>query len=173
MGAIGMFQMEGGAAHPAALRRVAEPGTYVTFELAGQTFGVTVAHVREILDRQGVALLPNASPDCQGVIDTRGESIPLIDLSRRLGIGAGGEGQDTRIIVLEIELRGARRPIGVMADRVLNVSQIAADQIEPAPEAALIEGSARGLRGLARLGGLLVVLLDITEIFGSDGALTL
>lgn len=153
----------------ATIRPEAASGTYVTFELSGQTFGVNVAHVREILDQQKVNRLPNASHDCTGVIDTRGESIPLIDLAARLGMPASEPGPDTRVIVFEIELDDAARPIGVLADRVLNVSVIASGEIEPAPRAAVLGGSARGLRGLTRLGGALVVVLDIAEVFGEHG----
>ncbi|GMG83745.1 chemotaxis protein CheW [Paralimibaculum aggregatum] len=161
----------GAASSPAG--RVAAPGTFVTFELSGQTFGVSVGHVREILDRQEVARLPNASPGCAGLIDTRGESIPLIDLAERLAMAAGEPGADTRIIVFEVQIDGAARPIGVLADRVLNVAQIAAEAIEPTPRAAVIEGSARGLRGLARVEGRLVVLLDVAELFGAEPMLAL
>lgn len=150
---------------------MAAPGTYVTFELSEQIFGVAVAHVREILDQQHVARLPNASPDCEGLIDTRGESIPLIDMPQRLGMHHREPGADTRIIVFEVEVDGAPRPIGVMADRVLNVTQIWSEQIEQTPRAAVTEGSARGLRGLARSDGRLIVLLDIAELFGVSSSL--
>lgn len=144
--------------------------TYVTFGLGVQTFGVEVAHVREILDRQMVCRLPNAAPDCEGVIDARGESVPLIELARRLGVPRGEPGPDTRIIVFEIAEDGPGRPVGVLADRVLNVIRIPPGEIEPTPAAALDGASDRGLRGIARLEGQLVVLLDIAHLFGGRSA---
>ncbi|MEM9145388.1 MAG: chemotaxis protein CheW [Pseudomonadota bacterium] len=141
-------------------------GTYVTFVLSDQTFGVEVTHVREILDQQRVNRLPNASHDCTGVIDTRGESIPLIDLASRLGMPPSDPGPDTRVIVFEIEIDGLARPLGVLADRVLNVTIISSADIEPAPRAAVTGGTSEGLRGLTRLDGALVVMLDIAEVFG-------
>ncbi|MEO0992291.1 MAG: chemotaxis protein CheW [Pseudomonadota bacterium] len=149
----------------------ATSGTYVTFELSEQTFGVEVTHVREILDQQRINRLPNASHDCNGVIDTRGESIPLIDLASRLGMPLAEPSPDTRVIIFEIDIDGEARPIGVLADRVLNVSMISSSDIEPAPKAAVLGGSAQGLRGLTRLGGQLIVVLDIADIFGPRGAM--
>lgn len=146
-------------------RPIAGSGTLVTFLLGDQVFAVPVEQVREILDRVSTSFLPNAAPDCTGVIDTRGESIPLIDLVGRLGMPPTEEGPDTRIIIFEISVNGARRPIGVLASQVLNVTEIAPDQIEQAPAAAVIGGTARGLQGLARIAGKLVVLLDMDALF--------
>lgn len=147
-----------------------ETGTYVTFGLSDQVFGVEVAHVREILDLQPVCRLPNASQDCVGVIDTRGESIPVIDLAGRLGIARGEPGPDVRIIVFEICVDTEQRPIGILADRVLNVTRIPAREIEPPPSAAVAAGRASAIHGIARLDGSLVVLLDIEAAFGSGAA---
>ncbi len=159
------------AAPAAAARPSAEPGTYVTFELSDQVFGVPVASVREILDHQKSAHLPNAAPGCTGVIDTRGCSIPLMDLAARLGVSAGEPGPETRIIVFEIAAEGAAHPVGVVADRVLDVTQIGAEQIEPTPRAAIAGGSACGLRGLARLDGALIVLVSVDELLGDAPAM--
>ncbi|MFN3613726.1 MAG: chemotaxis protein CheW, partial [Rubrimonas sp.] len=80
-----------------------EPSTYVTFELAGQVFAVDVAHVREVLDMQPIARLPNAAGDVLGMIDVRGESIAVIDLPSRLGIMRSEAEADARIVVLEMQ----------------------------------------------------------------------
>jgi purine-binding chemotaxis protein CheW len=141
--------------------------TYVTFCLGSQTFGVEVTDVREILDLQTLYTLPQSLEDCEGVIDTRGESIPVINLARRLGLAGGERGADTRIIVFEIAAHPGRRAIGVLADTVLDVEQIADDEIEPAPRAAFSGGGELALRGLARLQENIVVLLDIDRVFGA------
>lgn len=143
--------------------------TFVTFDLAGQTFGVDVGHVREILDRMPVSRLPNARADCTGVIDTRGEAIPLIDLSGQLGLGPSETGTDTRIIVFEVPLDGRNVPVGVLAERVLDVCRIEGSAIEPAPPAAT-GGADATVRGLARLGETLIVLIDVVRLLGAGEA---
>jgi purine-binding chemotaxis protein CheW len=138
-------------------------GTCVTFDLAGQRFAVDVADVREILDRHEIARMPGIGGDA-GVIDNRGESVPIIDLAARLGLAGGeAEGDETRIIVFEQrDGAGGARPVGVVADRVLNVCEIAATDIEPPPESG--EGGA--IAGLLRLEGRLVFLLRLQAALG-------
>ena len=104
-----------------------QSSTYLTFDLGGQTLGVEVRHVREILDRQRIARLPNAPMDVEGVVDVRGRSVPILDLGSRLGLPHGDDGDDVRIVVLEIH--GGHRPVGVLADRVRNVEVIPTGEI--------------------------------------------
>lgn len=140
-------------------------GTYVTFDLAGETVGVSVSRVREILDMVPVNRMPNASMEIEGVIDIRGESIPVLDIGGRLGLHRSAEGEETRIIVMEISGPDGDRPIGVPADRVRDVTSITATQIEAPPRAIDGHAPAQHLRGLARHDGLLVFLLDIDTLF--------
>lgn len=148
-------------------------GTYVTFDLNGQNLGVEVRHVRAILDTTDVSQLPNATHEVEGVIDVRGESIPIIDIGSRLGMPRQSAGSDTRIIVFEFVSNGALRPVGILADRVRDVTEIAVEEIEAPPE--IVGATWRGelLRGFARHAGFLIMLLNAEAIFmpgGSDGA---
>lgn len=141
------------------------PDTLVVFVLAGQVFGVDVCHVREILDRQKTTRLPNAAADCVGVIDTRGQSIPVIDLCRRFALPTSEPGPDTRIIVFEMTGPEGTRALGTLADRVLGVVPIDPEEIEPAPTAAF-EGLHRGaVQGLLRRDGDLVTLICVPRVF--------
>ncbi len=63
-----------------------DTSTFVTFDLGDQIFAVDVANVREILDSQVISALPNASADLIGMIDIRGQGIPVMDLSLPLGL---------------------------------------------------------------------------------------
>lgn len=157
----------GGTAASEPARTSASGGTYVTFDLAGETLGVEVRWVREILDRVAVNRLPNSPPGIEGVIDIRGESVPIMDMGARLGLPRIEDGEDTRIIVFELVDGDATRPIGVVADQVRDVTRIGDDQIENPPE---IEGALEAdlLRGLARHGGLLILLLDVERVFRTE-----
>ncbi len=142
--------------------------TYLTFDLGGQTLGVEVRHVREILDNQRITRLPNAPMDVEGVVDVRGRSVPILDLGSRLGLPHGDDGDDVRIVVLEIN--GGRKPVGILADRVRNVEVIPTAEIEAVPSTSLDGWDTRSLQGLSRRGSDLVVLLDIARILGSAEA---
>ncbi|MGF1502236.1 MAG: chemotaxis protein CheW [Paracoccaceae bacterium] len=138
--------------------------TLVTFELAGQVIGVEVEHVREILDLHTLVKLPNATPYCEGLIDARGESIPVVDMSALLGMPRGDAGHETRIIILEITRNDQRKPIGIIAEKVLNVQALSNDQIQPPPHDAVPIDNSHGIIGLARLDGRLCVLLDVPSV---------
>lgn len=150
---------------PDADTKTGGAGTYVIFGLSGQVFGVDVAHVREILDLQRINRLPNAAQDCVGVIDTRGESIPIIDLCRRFAMPGSEADADTRIIVFEFQSAGRLQAIGTLADRVLGVVPVEPDEVEPAPASAFEGLSAGSVTGLVRRDGELVTLLALDSIF--------
>lgn len=124
--------------------------TYVTFDLGGETLGVEVRHVREILDKVALNRLPNASSDIEGVIDIRGESIPVVDMGGQLGLPRSEDGEDTRIIVFEIGSGGDRRPVGVFADLVRDVTRIGTEQIEAPPQVSGSHWEAEHLNAIAR-----------------------
>lgn len=144
----------------------AEPQTYVTFELSGQVFATDVANVREILDLQPIARLPNAPGDILGMIDVRGEAIAVIDLPARLGLHGGLDGGEGRILVFEFGESGGA--VGVIADRVLSVVEIHDGDIEAAPS-AMTRWDASSVRGVARVAGKLTLLLALDRLF-ADGA---
>ena len=145
-----------------------QPRTFVTFDISGQTFGVEVSYVREILDHIEISRIPNIRPDIEGIIDVRGESVPIMDIGSRLGMQNLESGADTRIIVFEIRTSETAQPIGILADRVRDVTQIPATEIEPPPDAVGDISSGNVLAGLARHSGLLIALLDIRSILGND-----
>lgn len=147
---------------------VGQPKTFVTFDISGQTFGVEVSYVREILDHIEISRIPNIRPDIEGIIDVRDESVPIMDIGSRLGMQNLETGADTRIIIFEINTSGKAQPIGILADRVRDVTQIPATEIEPPPDAVGDIRSGNVLSGLARHNGLLIALLDIRSILGSD-----
>lgn len=145
--------------------------TFVTFDLAGECLGVEVAHVREILDRQVVNRLPNTSPDVEGVIDIRGESIPIVNMGSRLGLPRSEDSDETRIIVFEINSSENTRPIGVFADRVRDVTLIAPESIEQPRSVDEMVDNPDLLNGLARHNNLLIMLLDVQRVFGGSTSL--
>lgn len=145
--------------------------TYVTFDLAGECMGVEVANVREILDRQSINRLPNTSSDVEGVIDIRGESIPIVDMGSRLGLPRSPDSEETRIIVFEIGV-DSTRPIGVFADRVRDVMLISTQMIEQPPAIEDMVHSPNLLTGIARHNDLLILLLDVQRVFHANDELS-
>lgn len=140
-----------------------EPQTYVTFELAEQVFAVDVADVREILDLQPISQLPNAPADLLGMIDVRGEGVAVVDLPSRLGLRRHNTPDDSRIVVFELGATD-RKPIGVIADRVLSVVAISDTDIEASPE-SMTHWEAGAMTGVTRIDGKLTMLLSLSQLF--------
>ena len=149
-----------------------ESRTFVTFDLSGECLGVEVAHVREILDRQIINRLPNSSPDVEGVIDIRGESIPVVNMGSRLCLPRSEDSDETRIIVFEIAGQNATRPVGVFADRVRDVTLIAPESIETPPTVEEMVDNPDLLTGIARHNDLLILLLDVQCVFDANSHLS-
>lgn len=141
--------------------------TYVTFDIATQSLAADVAVVREILDMQSVAELPNARSDILGMIDVRGEGIAVIDLQERLGLRGDSSSQTRKIIVLEIGGEHTKKTVGIIADRVRNVLEIADDRIEKTPS---VPGNwdPVAMEGVARLEGRLVYVLSFDRLLGEE-----
>lgn len=140
--------------------------TFLTFSIGPQIFAIDVRNVREILDMQRISGLPNAPHDVVGMIDVRNQGIAIVDLADRLGMVLEDE-KAGRIIVLEMGDPENRVPVGVIADKVLNVFEISPDGIEPAP-ATLSSWDPAVVQGVTRQNGALVILLVLGEIFQMD-----
>jgi purine-binding chemotaxis protein CheW len=140
----------------------------VVFDVGRERFGVSIDKVREIIPMQQITQIPRAPSFVRGVIDLRGLVIPVIDLRERFAMPAGGEGDDKRIIVVEM----AGQTVGCTVDEVSEVLTIAAAGVEPAPAVTTSAESAY-LLGVARHEGRLVVLLDLDRLLdeGEQSAL--
>ncbi len=140
---------------------------YVTFGIAGELLALPVERVREILEVQPVARLPGAPSDLLGMIDVRGQGVPVIDLSLKLGFTPSEDDSDTRVIVLTAMTAGEDVVIGVKVDRVFEVTVLDGDAPDPPPEAA-VGWHGEFIAGLGRHNGKFVTVLDFERVFSPD-----
>lgn len=144
--------------------------TLLTFDLAGQKLAVDVRQIREILDLQPIARVPNSASDILGVIDVRGEAITMIDLADRLGMRRSGLAVHARIIVLELGAANAMQVAGFEADQVISVVEVAPDAIEPVPVPTATRWRGAAVTGMTRLDGALFMIVDLEALLASDAA---
>lgn len=139
---------------------------YVTFGIDGEILAVSVEHVREILDMQAIARIPEAPAFLAGLIDVRGRSVPVVDLRLKLGMAATTITEATRIMVVDVPLPGRTLTLGLIADRVYEVAALGIDQIEAPPE---LGGQWRSeyVTGVSRRGDRFVLLCDVASLFKS------
>lgn len=108
----------------------AEPLELVCVEACGQTFGIDVRQVREIVRARPLVPLPLAPPLVEGVMDLRGGVIPVIDLARALGLeGAAGSDPHTRIVIVN----DGGLLFGLQVGAALDVERVDPDSVVPAP----------------------------------------
>ncbi|PEQ13419.1 chemotaxis protein CheW [Novosphingobium sp. PC22D] len=131
---------------------------HVTLGVAGEIFATPVDHVEAILDMQPIAMLAQAPANVLGMIDLRGQTVPVIDLRRTLGMEPSEDTDFTRIVVMRFD----GLCIGIRADRVFEVAALDDDRLEDAPKI----GSAWShcIAGVGRRGGNLVTVLDFRKL---------
>jgi purine-binding chemotaxis protein CheW len=131
----------------------------ITFNVGKEVYGVEIQMVKEVIRQREITRLPKAPAFVKGVINLRGDVIPVIDLREKFGLEEEEFTDKTRVIVVEVD----RKSIGMIVDSVSHVVRLSQDQIEPPPP--LVGGvSAEFIRGVGKLGDRLVVLLNIDRI---------
>ncbi|HVI51879.1 MAG TPA: chemotaxis protein CheW [Candidatus Sulfotelmatobacter sp.] len=138
----------------------------LTFGLQSEIFALDAEIVREILDVIPVTLVPGAQSFVPGLINVRGKVVPLADLRVRFGMALSEPTQDTRIVVVELELRGEATIVGLLADKVYEVTEISGASIEEAPEIGM-NWQADFIKGIGKRGGDFIFIPDIERIFAA------
>ena len=146
---------------------MAERAQYVTLGVADELFAAPVEKVQEILDMRPIARLPQAPETLLGMIDVRGQGIPVVDLRLTLGLPAAPDNENTRIIVLALAGRdGGDLRLGLRADRVFEVTLLDDDSLDP-PPAISGDWSGHCIAGIGRRNGRFVTVLDLERLLGS------
>jgi purine-binding chemotaxis protein CheW len=145
---------------------------YVTLGLGAEVFAVPVELVREILDYRQPFAIPEGPAYLLGLTDVRGRGTATIDLRAKLGLPTVPPGPSTRILVLDIPLEGRLLSLGLVADRVIEVVSVAADQIEPAPDIGVAWRSDY-IAGVVRRDDGFVVLFELAKLLTTQEAAAL
>ncbi len=132
----------------------------LSFEVGSQTYCVPVSAVREIRGVTPPTPLPDAPPFVRGVINLRGQVMPVIDLSQRLGKGAAQDGPRQVIIVVENQTDVA----GLLVDAVCDSFTVEADAINPPPSLGDVEESPLVSAVITTGEGDMTVLLAVSRI---------
>ena len=106
-------------------------------ELQGESFAIETRHVREILDPVPVTAVPGAEQAVDGLINVRGRVVPLADLRLLFGMPQQEAGRDARIVVIEVPVDGDATTIGIRADKVNEVTELASASLEATPRLGL------------------------------------
>ena len=140
---------------------------YLTFLLGDELLAVDVSKVREVLDLCHITRVPKAQEYMRGVINVRGNVLPIIDLRSRFDMPAVEATVDSRIVVLEVDMDGSEIVVGALADSVHEVIDIASDHIGPPPRSG-VAWRIDFIRGIGRQDDRFFLLLDIDRVFARE-----
>jgi purine-binding chemotaxis protein CheW len=140
----------------------------LTLRLEDELFAIEAGSVREILDLVPITEVPNASPFVSGLINVRGRVVPLADLRVTFGMARPEPDQDTRIVVMEIDVDGEPTVAGILADKVHDVTDIDAASIEEAPKVGM-RWPPEFIRGIGKRNGGFIIIPDLGRIFETQG----
>ena len=142
-------------------------GKYLTFALANEEFGLEILKVREIIGIMEITAVPQTPEYVRGVINLRGQVIPVIDLRAKFGMEATETTDQTCIIVVEISQDDRKFNTGIVVDHVQEVLDIVGDQIEDAPQFGS-NVATDFILGMGKIGDSVKILLDIDKVLSCE-----
>jgi purine-binding chemotaxis protein CheW len=131
----------------------------VVFDLGQEHYGLDIAAVESIVKLQPITFVPRAPAFVEGVTNLRGTVLPVIDLRKRFGLSHEDGTRETRIVVVDIG--GVK--VGMVVDAVSEVLSIPDEAIEP-PSPIVTTIDSAFIRGIAKLGERLVILVDLAKV---------
>lgn len=140
---------------------------YLTFKLGEEVFALDIAKVREVLDFTVVTKVPQTPDFMRGVINLRGNVVPVVDMRLKFGMTETEKTVNTCIIIVEVEMEGDRTVLGALADSVQEVIDLEPDQIEPAPRIGTKLNTAF-IKGMGKRNESFIIILDIDRVFSAE-----
>ena len=141
-------------------------GKYLTFALGPEEYGLEILKVREIIGYMDITSVPQTPAHVKGVINLRGQVIPVIDLRAKFGMETTEVTDQTCIIVVETSRGENEFSTGIVVDRVQEVLDIDGKNIEMAPQFGQSVNT-DFILGMGKVGDSVKILLDIDQVLAS------
>ena len=138
-------------------------GEFLAFTLGQEEYGIDIQKVSEIRSYETPTRIANAPEFVKGVVNLRGIIVPIVDMRIKFNLGTPSYDQFTVVIILNI----GHRVVGMVVDRVSDVTTLTHEQIKPAPEI----GSAINTDHIVGLGTIedrMLILVDIDKLMSSE-----
>jgi len=140
---------------------------FLTFELAGESYGVEILKVQEIRGWEPVREIPNTPDFIKGALNLRGSIVPIIDLRERFAMEKTEYSPVTVVIVLCVENTQGSHVMGVVADAVSDVLDINVNDIKESPKLGS-KIDTRYMRGMYVGKKQMVMLLDVDKLLDAE-----
>ncbi len=146
---------------------IADINQYLTFTLSDETFALDISKVREVLDYTTITKVPRMPEFLRGVINLRGNVVPVIDLRFKLGMGTIKQSVDTCIVIVEIMIDDEMTHMGALADSVKEVIDLDPSQISPPPKLG-VKINNEFIKGMGKQDEKFLMILDIDKVLTAD-----
>ena len=144
-----------------------ESDQYLTFVLSGEEFGIPVMSIKEITEYGHLTNVPMVPDFIQGVVNLRGNVVPVISLSSKFNLEVKPIDKRTCIIIMDARLGDKKVVMGVVVDKVLQVIEIPDKDIEPPPSlGATIQTDF--IKGMGKIDDNFLIILDIVKVLSGD-----
>ena len=140
---------------------------YLTFSLDEEVFAIDVAKVREILDYTQAMRVPGAPEFMRGIVNVRGNVIPVVDMRLKFGMSKTERTVNTCIVVMEVDVEGETTVLGALVDSVQEVFELEHDHVEPPPKMGT-RWRTQFIKGIGKRNDHLIIILDIDMVFSLD-----
>ncbi len=142
---------------------------FLSFTIAGTDYGLPILAVKEILQFEDITSVPGTPASVRGVINVRGQVVPVLDLAVKFGRGESEVSKRTCILVVEAQVGGEPLVVGLLADAVNEVLDLPTSEIEPSPS---FGANVRidYLTGMGKVGKSFVLLLDAERVLTASEA---
>lgn len=142
------------------------PREVLILDLQGEIFALDAHRVREILDIVPVTEVPGSRAFVNGLINVRGKVVPLADLRLKFGMPTPPPTIDTRIVVVETDVDGESVTVGLLADRVREVTELDGAAIEETPRIGL-RWRPEFIEGIGKHGADFITILALEHLLAS------
>jgi purine-binding chemotaxis protein CheW len=150
-----------------SVTKITQVRPYLTFKLGDEVFAQDVGQVREVLEVPAITKVPHAPDFMCGVINLRGNVVPVVDLRLMLGMSKSQPTIDTCIVVTEVMSEGETMVLGTLVDAVQEVFELEPEQIEPVPRLGM-KLRTEFIQGMGKHNEHFLIILDIDKIFSPD-----
>lgn len=142
-------------------------GQYLTFVVGKDSLGVAIDDVKEIIEIRTITSVPMTPNYIKGVINLRGNVVPVIDLSARLGGGVSEMSKRSCIVLVEVATDETAQHLGMLVDQVQEILEIAPDNLQSAPSFGS-DIRVDFIQAMGRVGDDFIILLDINSVLSID-----
>lgn len=142
------------------LKVISEATQYIVIKIGEEQYGIDIKYIENIVRMQKLTRVPKVQPYFKGVINLRGEVVPVMSLRLKMGLEADETSNTTRIIILKIEQNA---PIGVIVDEVKEVVTLDETNTDRVAYDAK-DDSVNYINGIGKCNGGLISLLDLNVV---------